>query len=134
MPPPKPRSPAHEADVVVARAPNPPLAEMWAELLGEHGIACRLVPTSVADSVYVPTQGEVEVRVRGIDAGRARALLPGAARAVEEDEEDEEEPPPEDSADPVERRLRWLVIAAVVLLVVLIVALAVRFSAARGYL
>jgi hypothetical protein len=128
-PPPRPRTPAHEADVVVARAPNPPLAEMWAELLGEHGIACRLVPTSVADSVYVPSQGEVEVRVRGIDAGRARALLPGAARAVEE-----EEPQPEDSADPVERRLRWLVIAAVVLLVVLIVALAVRFSAARGYL
>jgi hypothetical protein len=120
------------ADVVVARAPNRLMAEMWAELLGEHGIACRLVPVSAADNVYVPSQGEVEVRVRGIDAPRAQELLPHDGQRHHDEPAAEAEEAP--SSDPVERRLRWAVVAGVVLLVVLIVALAVRLSAARGYL
>jgi hypothetical protein len=127
------RARLHEADVPVARAPNQPLAQMWAELLGQHGIACRLAPLSVADSVYVPSQGAVELRVRAIDAARARALLPDEAHlAVAAVDPSESEPPVPD--DPVTRRLRWLVLVGLALVVLLLLAWAIRTSAANGYL
>ena len=127
------RTPRHEADVPVARAPNRPLAEMWAELLGQHSIACRLAPLSVADSVYVTSQGAVELRVRAIDAGRARALLPDEAHlAVAVVNPSESEPAAPD--DPVTRRLRWLVLLGLALVVLLLLAWAIRTSAINGYL
>ena len=76
--PPK-ASPVHGAaatDVVVARVHGQALAEMWAELLGNRGIASRMSPlTGMADTVY-PTDTVYEVLVAATDASRARALLP----------------------------------------------------------
>jgi len=127
------RARLHEADVPVARAPNRPLAEMWAELLGQHGIACRLAPLSVAETVYVPSQGGVEVRVRAIDAARAQALLPADAHLeLAEGETEAAEPAVPD--DPLTRRLRWLVLLGVILVVLIVLAWAIRTSAINGYL
>jgi hypothetical protein len=49
---------------------------MWAELLGTHGILCRIVPLNAGGSIYVPSEDEFEVRVPAIDATRALELLP----------------------------------------------------------
>jgi hypothetical protein len=76
--PPKPR-PVHgasTADVVVARVRGQSLAEMWAELLGNQGIASRLhALTGIVESVY-PVDGVYEVLVAAADAPRARSILP----------------------------------------------------------
>jgi hypothetical protein len=74
-------APGHEADVAVIRAPSRPLAEMWAELLGQNGIACRLVPLSTSGSIYAPADEPFEVRVPAISAARARTILPPPGRA-----------------------------------------------------
>jgi hypothetical protein len=67
--------------VVVARVHGQVLAQMWAELLGNNGIASRMSPlTRVADTVY-PTDTLYEILVPAADAPRARDILP---------------PPPED--------------------------------------
>jgi hypothetical protein len=120
-----------EADVAVARAPNRVIAEMWAELLGTHGIVCRIVPVHPGGSIYVPNEEALELRVPAIDAARAIDLLPAEPQHIlRVPTEDEEEPP----VDPVESRLRWAFFAAVGVLLVAIIALAVRCSAAAGYL
>jgi hypothetical protein len=123
-----------EADVAIARAPTPPIGQMWAELLGAHGISCRLVPVNAGESVYVPSQGEVEVRVRGIDAQRAQELLPHESRTELADE-----PSQADEGDgvpdaPTDRGLRWAVLIGIALVVILVIAIAVSRSAANGYL
>lgn len=70
---------AAATDVVVARLHGQALAQMWAELLGNRGIASRLSPlTGMADSVY-PTDTVYEVLVAAADAPRARAILPPAS-------------------------------------------------------
>jgi hypothetical protein len=132
--------PDHEADVAVIRAPSRPMAEMWAELLGSNGIACRLVPTSLGSSVYAPLDEGFEVRVPAIDAQRALELLPHEPRTSDtpQEEEDEElallEEELRQVEAPIDRRLRWFIIVGVVLVIILLVALAARYSAARGYL
>jgi hypothetical protein len=67
-------------DVVIARADGQAMAQMWAELLGRHGISCRLVPITPAADGLVPTNSVVEVRVAAILADRARRLVPRALR------------------------------------------------------
>lgn len=70
---------AAATDVVIARLHGQALAQMWAELLGNRGIASRLSPlTGMADSVY-PTDTVYEVLVAAADAPRARAILPPAS-------------------------------------------------------
>ncbi len=67
---------ASTADVVVARVHGQPMAEMWSELLANHGIASRMSPlTGVADTVY-PTDTVYDVLVSAADAARASAILP----------------------------------------------------------
>jgi hypothetical protein len=65
-----------EAEVAVIRAPSRPMAEMWAALLRDNGISCRLVPLSPGGSVYAFAQEDFEVRVQAVNAQRARELLP----------------------------------------------------------
>jgi hypothetical protein len=72
---PEPR-PAATGDVVVARVHGQLMAEMWCELLANHGIASRISPISrVADTVY-PTDTLYELRVPAPDAERAATILP----------------------------------------------------------
>lgn len=68
--------PADNPEVGVIRAPSRPLAEMWAALLRDNGIACRLVPLQAGGSVYAFAQEDFELRVQTADADRARELLP----------------------------------------------------------
>jgi hypothetical protein len=69
---------ASTGDVVVARVHGQVLAQMWAELLANEGIASRLNPiTGIVDTVY-PTDTSYELRVAAHDAPRARAILPDA--------------------------------------------------------
>jgi hypothetical protein len=136
--------PGHEADVAVIRVPSRPIAEMWAELLGSNGIACRLVPTSLGSSIYATVDEGFEIRVSAIDAQRALGLLPHEPRTSETlDEaavakEDEElelfEEELRDAGAPIDRGLRWFVIVGVMVVIILFIALAARFSAERGYL
>ena|SRR5437868_1640331 len=117
-----------EADVAIARAPNRAIAEMWAELLGSQGIACRIVPINLGASIYVPHEEDVELRVPAIDAARALDLLPHEVRQPPQDAGDEA------PADPVENRLRWVFAFAIAGLILIVIALAARCSAAAGYL
>jgi hypothetical protein len=135
--------PGHDADVAVIRVLSRPIAEMWAELLGSNGIACRLVPTSLGSSVYATVDEGFEVRVSAIDAQRALELLPHDPRTSDAPEEataaeDEElellEEELRDAEAPIDRGLRWFVSVGVVLVVILLIALAAWYSAARGYL
>src|SRR4051794_17581666 len=101
-----------EADIVVARAPNRAIAEMWAELLGSNGIVCRIVPLNLGGSIYVPREDDMELRVPAIDAARALDLLPREPETIlplESDDDDDFEIP----TDPVETRLRWGLVGAV---------------------
>src|SRR5690349_9202916 len=79
LPPAQARAPIHGAaatDVVVLRAHGQAMAQMWAELLGNHGIAARMMPiTGIVDNVY-PTDTLYEVLVAAIDAPRALDILP----------------------------------------------------------
>ncbi len=134
---PKHRS-GHEADVVVCRAPSLPMAEMWAELLGKEGIQCRLAPTNLGGSIYAPSDQSFELRVPAIDAERALDLLPHEPRVADSQDDVEEE---EELAEelrranaPVDRNLRWVVLIGLVFVIILVIALAARYSAARGYL
>ncbi len=61
---------------MVARAPGLAFAQMWAELLGRHGIASRITPVALDVNVLVPGESEYEVSVAATDAVRARGLLP----------------------------------------------------------
>ena len=119
------------------------MAEMWAELLGKEGIQCRLAPTNLGGSIYAPSDQGFELRVPAIDAQRALELLPREGRTSETPDEvaaaeDEElellEEELREAEAPIERGLRWFVIVGVVLVIILLIALAVRYSAARGYL
>jgi hypothetical protein len=63
-------------DVVVARVHGQAMAQMWAELLGNAGIASRMHPiTGVVDTVY-PTDTVYELVVAAADAPRAETILP----------------------------------------------------------
>jgi ribosomal-protein-serine acetyltransferase len=63
-------------DVVVARVHGQAMAHMWAELLGNHGIAARMTPISgIVDNVY-PTDTVYELLVAAADASRALDILP----------------------------------------------------------
>jgi hypothetical protein len=64
-------------EVPVARFKSQIEAEMWADLLGQAGIPCVLVPLGPGSggfgtSLWVPH----EVRVRADDAAKARGMLP----------------------------------------------------------
>jgi hypothetical protein len=68
--------PAALIDVVVARVHGQALAQMWAELLSNEGIASRMHPiTGVVDTVY-PTDTAYELVVAASQAERARTILP----------------------------------------------------------
>jgi hypothetical protein len=70
-----------ETDVVIARVPGRVMAEMWAELLGNKGIASRMRPvTGVVDTVY-PTDTNYELIVASNDVSRAQAILPPSETA-----------------------------------------------------
>jgi hypothetical protein len=69
-------------EVVVARVHGQLIAQMWAELLSNHGIASRMQPiTGIVDSVY-PTDTLYELLVPAADAPRARDILPPPADAA----------------------------------------------------
>src|SRR6266851_7763507 len=126
----------HEADVVVFRAPSLPMAEMWAELLGKEGVQCRLSPTNLGGSIYTPSDQSFELRVPAIDAERALDLLPHEPRVADSQDEVEEEEELEEelrrAKAPVDRSLRWVVLIGLVLVIIVVIALAARYSAARG--
>jgi len=114
------------------------MAEMWAELLGKEGIQCRLAPTNLGGSIYAPSDQSFELRVPAIDAERALDLLPHEPRVADSQDDVEEE---EELAEelrranaPVDRNLRWVVLIGLVFVIILVIALAARYSAARGYL
>jgi hypothetical protein len=67
-------------EVVVSQYTNQAEAEMWAELLREHGIPSRLVRAGV-DVAAVGLDAWVphDLRVRAEDVPRARELLAGSA-------------------------------------------------------
>jgi hypothetical protein len=90
--------------VVVARVHGQMLAQMWAELLGNHGIASRVNPiTGVVDTVY-PTDTSYELLVSAPDAPRARSILP--ARPSTDRIRRREVPPTEDEIlDEVDRAI-----------------------------
>ncbi len=63
-------------EVVVGRYTNQPEAEMWAELLREDGIPCRVARAGVdVAAVGLLAWSPHDLRVRAEDAPRARALL-----------------------------------------------------------
>jgi hypothetical protein len=81
--PPKPRKSPRAAptDVVVAREHSEAMVQLWAELLGRNGIACRISQaTPVVDMVY-PVNPVYEVLVANQDANRARSVLPADKNA-----------------------------------------------------
>jgi hypothetical protein len=63
-------------DVPVARSDSMAIVEMWAGMLGEAGIGCRIAPTEVGATSLVPGLSRWEIRVAPIDAARARDVLP----------------------------------------------------------
>jgi len=113
-------------DVAIARDESMAIVQMWAELLGDEQIACRMVPARVGDTGLVPGQALWELRVAPIDAQRARELLPGdQSEAVEPEPEAGEgelaQPLDPDAADAENRRraMRWLVVAGVIFVVLM---------------
>src|SRR2546423_14869779 len=97
-------------DVPVARAESLAIAEMWAELLGDEDIACRIVPAGVGDTMLVPGQTFWEVRVAAIDARRAHELLPGSEHDIAVSEED----PTAADTDAASRAVRWFILAGAI--------------------
>ncbi len=70
---------ASRSDVVVARVHGQLVAQMWAELLRNHGIPTRMTPISgIVDNVY-PTDTLYELLVAASDAPRALEILPSDA-------------------------------------------------------
>jgi len=127
-------------DVVVAVAPSREIAEMWAGLLDEAGIAYRLTPAHVGDTGLVPSLAAWELRVDAIDASRALELLPSANDAdldeLEDDEDAAEEEEGNDAYDPDldappvtggGGSIRWLVIAAAVVIALIIIFFGARY-------
>jgi hypothetical protein len=111
-------------DVPVARAESLAIAEMWAELLGDEGISCRIVPAGVGDTTLVPGgQTAWEVRTAAIDATRARDILPIERHAAEMPEEDAV------TADKqaMTRAVRWLIIAVAVFIAIVVLAFGARY-------
>lgn len=110
-------------DVPIARAESLAIAEMWAELLGDEDIACRIQPAGMGDNVLVPgSQTFWEVRVAAIDARRARELLPSEAHQTVPMEVDA------DAADSaaMSQALRWFIVAGVVFIALMILVVGAR--------
>jgi hypothetical protein len=123
-------------DVAVAVAPSREIAEMWAGLLDEAGIAYRLTPAQVGDTGLVPSLAAWELRVDAIDASRALELLPSAddddfeeSMESEDDDDDAYDPdldePPATSGD---GSLRWVIIAVAVAIALIIVFVGARYA------
>lgn len=116
-------------DVAIARADSLAIAEMWAGLLGEEGIACRMVPADVGDTGLVPGQARWEIRVAAIDAPRAIEVLPSdtpdqAQPQLELEDEERQAGVADDEGQ--RRALRWLVIAGVIFIVLMVWVLLAR--------
>jgi hypothetical protein len=107
-------------DVPIARADSLAIAEMWAGLLGEEEISCRIVPANVGDTMLVPGQAQWEVRVAAVDAHRARELLPIERHAVEE-----EDPEASDRAA-MRQAVRWIIIAVAVFIALMLLVVGAR--------
>ena len=113
-------------DVAIARDDSIAIVQMWAELLSDEYIACRIVPARVGDTGLVPGQALWELRVAPIDARRARELLPGdppevVEQAREPGASELAQPLDPDLADAESRRraMRWLVVAGVIFVVLM---------------
>lgn len=64
-------------EVTVATFPNQIDAEMWAEILGNEGIPSVLVPLNPGAGGWgTSLTGPYALRVRAVDAVRAREILP----------------------------------------------------------
>jgi hypothetical protein len=114
-------------DVAIARADSQAIAEMWAGLLGEEGIACRMLPADVGDTGLVPGQARWEIRVAPIDAPRASELLPAEAPDQAQPQLANEEHEAEVADTEGQRRaLRWLVVAGVIFVVLMVWLLLAR--------
>jgi hypothetical protein len=109
-------------DVPIARADSLAIAEMWAGLLGEEAISCRIVPAGVGDTMLVPGQAQWEVRVAAIDAHRARELLPSEAHSAVPIDQDA------DVADreAMSRALRWVIVAVAVFIALMLLVVGAR--------
>jgi hypothetical protein len=121
----KPPPPAGN-DVAIARDESMAIVQMWAELVGEADIACRIVPARVGDTGLVPGQALWELRVAAIDAQRALELLPSDApdEAEPQSEPGEAELEQELTAEVADaegqaRATRWFVIAGVIFVVLM---------------
>jgi len=111
-------------DVPVARADSLAIAEMWAELLGDEDISCRIVPAGVGDTILVPGQTYWEVRVAAIDARRAHELLPASEHeAIAPPEEDVEAT----DSEAASRALRWFIVAGAVFIALMLLVLGSRY-------
>jgi hypothetical protein len=110
-------------DVPIARAESLAIAEMWAELLGEQSISCRISPAGAGDTVLVPGQTAWEVRVAAIDAARAREILPSERHAALPAEEDAEAT----DREAMSRALRWLILAAAVFIALMLLVVGARY-------
>jgi hypothetical protein len=113
-------------DVAIARDESMAIVQMWAELLGEEQIACRIVPARVGDTGLVPGQALWELRVAAIDAQRALELLPGDGpeEAEPESEPGEAQLEAELTAEVADaegqaRAMRWFVVAGVIFVVLI---------------
>jgi hypothetical protein len=113
-------------DVPVARADSLAIVEMWAELLGEEGIACRMVPAGVGDTVLVPGQAQWELRVAAIDASRALELLPGDEPMQTDEPADTELAAELADAAGESRALRWFIVAGLVFVAIMAIAVLAR--------
>jgi hypothetical protein len=118
--------PSSGNDVAIARTDSMAIAEMWAGLLGDEHINCRIVPANVGDTGLVPGQAEWEVRVAAIDAPRALEVLPSDAPDEDEPEHERGEAELERElsqevadAENQQRAIRWLVVAGVIFVVLM---------------
>ena len=110
-------------DVPIARAESLAIAEMWAELLGEQDISCRIAPAGVGDTMLVPGQTAWEVRVVAIDAVRAREILPTERHEVVPAEEDAEVA----DSESMSRALRWFIMAGAVFIALMLLVVGARY-------
>ena len=113
-------------DVAIARDESMAIVQMWAELLGDEEITCRIVPARVGDTGLVPGQALWELRVSPIDARRARELLPGdqsdaggPERKAGEGELAQPLDPDAVDAESRRRAVRWLVVAGIIFVVLM---------------
>jgi hypothetical protein len=111
-------------DVPVARAESLAIAEMWAELLGDEDIACRIVPAGVGDTILVPGQTFWEVRVAAIDARRAHELLPTSEHEGIVVSEADDAATDQES---MSRAVRWFILAGAVFIALMLLVLGARY-------